>query len=115
MKINCHCHIFSLDCVPEEFRTRFILDVRNPLHRYIHRLLRLILPDESNLETWIDFARLSISEIAWRLVQEMDAAGVEMCTPLMMDMKFCQGFGGEVKSFEDQMAETLEAAEDVNR
>jgi len=29
MKINCHCHIFSLDCVLLEFRKRFVLDVKN--------------------------------------------------------------------------------------
>ncbi len=115
MKINCHCHIFSLDYVPEEFRNRSILDVKNPVHRFIHRFLKIILPDGSNLETWIDFAGLSISEIAHRLVREMDAAGIDMCTPLMMDMEFCKGFGGGVKSFEAQMVETVEAVESVNR
>jgi len=115
MKINCHCHIFSLDCVPEEFKRRFILDVRNPLHRLIHRILKTILPDGSILETWIDLCTLSISEIAQRLVREMDDAGIEVCTPLMMDMEFCEGFGGGVKSFEEQVAETVEAVDDINR
>jgi hypothetical protein len=115
MKINCHCHIFSLDGVPEEFRKRFILDVKNPLHRLIHRFLKSILPDGSILETWIDLCTLSISEIARKLVREMDDAGIEVCTPLMMDMEFCEGFGGGVKSFEEQMTETAEAVDEINR
>jgi len=115
MKINCHCHIFSLDCVPLEFRKRFALDVKNPIHRFIHRLLRIILPDDSNLEAWIDLLDLSISEIAHRLVQEMDEAGIDISTPLMMDMEFCKGFGGGTKSFQDQAAETIEAVEEINR
>ena len=115
MKINCHCHIFSLDCVPQEFRNRFILDVKNPVHRLIHRFLKIILPDGSSLETWIDLCTLPISEIAHRLVREMDEAGLDMCTSLMMDMEFCKGFGGRVKSFEEQTAETVEAVDEINR
>jgi len=115
MKINCHCHIFSLDYVPKEFRNRFMLDSGNPLHRFIHRLLKIILPNGSKLETFFDFALLTISEIADRLVQEMDEAGIEICTPLMMDMEFCQAFGGGVKSFEAQVGETIEAVEAVNK
>jgi len=115
MMINCHCHIFSLDYVPKEFRNRFLLDTRNPVHRFVHRLLRTILPDGSKLETFFDFASLTISEIADRLVQEMDEAGIEICTPLMMDMEFCQAFGGGVKSFDDQIKGTIEAVEVVNR
>jgi len=115
MIINCHCHIFSLDYVPKEFRNRFLLDTRNPRHRLIHRLLRIILPNGSKLETFVDFADLTISEIADRLVQEMDEAGIEICTPLMMDMEFCQAFGGGVKSFEAHVRETIEAVKAVNR
>ncbi|MBW1928867.1 MAG: amidohydrolase family protein [Deltaproteobacteria bacterium] len=58
---------------------------------------------------------LSISEIAHRLVQEMDEAGIDISTPLMMDMEFCKGFGGGTKSFQDQTTETIEAVESVNR
>ncbi|MBW1732670.1 MAG: amidohydrolase family protein [Deltaproteobacteria bacterium] len=116
MKINCHCHIFSLDCVPLEFRKRFVLDVKNSVHRFIHRLLRIILPNDSNLQAWIDLLDLSISEIAHRLVQEMDEAGMDISTPLMMDMEFCKGFGGgATKSFQVQANETIEAVESVNR
>ena len=115
MKINCHCHIVSLDCVPLEFRKRFALDVKNPIHRFIHRCLSIILPNDSNLQAWIDFLDLSISEIAHRLVQEMDEAGVDISSPLMMDMEFCKGFGGGTKSFQDQAAETIEAVEGINK
>ena len=115
MKINCHCHIFSLEYVPKEFRKRFLLDTRNPLHRFIHRMFKIIVPDGSKLETFFDFADLTISEIADRLVQEMDEAGIEICTPLMMDMEFCEPFGGGVKSFVDQVRETVQAVEAVNR
>lgn len=92
MKVNCHCHIFSLDCLPLESRQRFVLDVKNPIHRLVHRLLRIILPDDSNLQAWIDLLDLSISGIAHRLVQEMDEVGIGISTPLMMDMEFCKRF-----------------------
>jgi len=75
VKINCHCHIFSLDCVPLEFRKRFLLDVRNPVHRYLHWLLRRILPEDCRLEDWLEFVDMPISEIAQRLVNEMDVKG----------------------------------------
>jgi len=114
MKINCHCHIFSLEYVPEQFKKRFGLDLQSPLHRLIYRLVRMIIPDKSSLETWIDIAELSISDIANRLVQEMDEAGIDICTPLMMDMEFCKGFGGGVRRFEDQITETIEAVENIN-
>ncbi len=114
MKINCHCHIFSLDCVPLEFRQRFFLDVKNPGHRLIHRVLRRILPEHSGLEDWLDFIDVPISAIAQKLVDEMDEAGIDICTPLMMDMAYCKKFGGGTKSFEDQMKKTLAAAEAIN-
>ena len=115
MKINCHCHIFSLDCVPLEFRRRFLLDIKDPLYRVIHWLLRRILPDDSKLEDWFDFIDMSISEIAEELVDEMDEAGIDICTPLMMDMAYCKKFGGGTKSFEDQITETVGAAEAINK
>jgi len=52
MKINCHCHIFSLDCVPLEFRKRFFLNVKNPMHRFVHKVLRRILPKDSAYLKW---------------------------------------------------------------
>ena len=115
MKINCHCHIFSLDCVPLEFRRRFLLDMKDPLYRVIHQLLRRILPDDSKLEDWFDFIDMSISEIAEKLVDEMDEAGIDICTPLMMDMAYCKKFGGGTKSFEDQITETVDAVEAINK
>ena len=115
MKINCHCHIFSLDCVPLDFRQRFFLDVKNPVHRTAHRWLTRILPEHSSLEDWLEFIDISISDIAQRLVLEMDQAGIDICTPLMMDMAYCEGYGGETKSYEDQLRETAAAAEAVNR
>ena len=83
MKINCHCHIFSLDCVPLEFRKRFFLDVRSPVHRFVHWLLRRILPEDSKLEDWLEFVDMPISEIAQRLVNEMDEAEIDIYTPLI--------------------------------
>jgi predicted TIM-barrel fold metal-dependent hydrolase len=115
MKINCHCHIFSLDCVPLEFRKRFFLDMKHPADRLVHRLLRRILPDDSKLEDWLEFIDMSIFEIAQKLVDEMDEAGIDMCTPLMMDMAYCKKFGGGTKRFKDQMKETLAAVEAINR
>jgi predicted TIM-barrel fold metal-dependent hydrolase len=115
MKINCHCHIFSLDCAPLEFRRRFLLDVKNPVHQWVHQIIQRILPADSKLEDWLEFVDLSIMEIANRLVEEMDRAGVEICTPLMMDMAYCGKFGGGTKDFEEQKSETLAAVEAVNR
>ena len=115
MKINCHCHIFSLDCVPLEFRKRFFLDVRNPVHRFVHWLLRIILPEDSKLEDWLEFVDMPISEIAQRLVDEMDEANIDTCTPLMMDMEYCKEFAGGTKSFKDQIAETAAAVEAISK
>jgi len=90
--------------------------VKNPIHRFVHRFLRIILPNDSNLEAWIDLLDLSMSEIAHRLVQEMGDAGIDISTPPMTDMEFCKGFGGGgTKSFQDHAAETIEAVEDINR
>ena len=114
MRINCHCHIFSLDCVPLEFRHRFLLDPRTPWQRVIHRIVRWLVPQDSMLGDWLEFVDLSIAEIARRLVDEMDEAGIELCTPLMMDMAYCEGFGGATKSFEEQRAETEAAATAIN-
>jgi hypothetical protein len=88
VKINCHCHIFSLDCVPLEFRKRFFLDLKNPLHRFVHHLIRGFLPRDSRLEDWLALLDMPISEIAQNLVDEMDEAGIDICTPLMMDMEY---------------------------
>lgn len=115
MKINCHCHIFSLDCVPLEFRKRFLLDLGNPVHSLVHRLIKRLLPDDSMLEDWLQLAEMSIFEIAHRLAEEMDEAGIEISTPLMMDMAYCKEFGGGTKAFEDQIEETLAATEAINR
>ncbi len=115
MKINCHCHIFSLDCVPLEFRKRFLLDVRNPVHKFLHWLLRRILPEDSKLEDWLEFVDMPISEMAQKLVNEMDEANIDICTPLMMDMEYCKEFGGGTKSFKDQIKETVAAVEATNK
>ncbi|NQT50952.1 hypothetical protein HQ576_02815, partial [bacterium] len=114
MKFNCHCHIFGLDCVPEEFRQRFFLDPRNVLHRLMHWLVRRLVPSGAGLRDWLEFLDLSIEQIARRLVAEMDAAGIDVATPLMMDMAYCSGFGGAAKSFEEQMAETAAAVQAIN-
>ncbi|NVL89596.1 MAG: amidohydrolase family protein [Desulfobacterales bacterium] len=115
MKINCHCHIFSPDCVPLEFRKRFFLDVKNPIDRLFHRLLRRILPEDSKLENLLDIIDMPISEIAQKLVDEMDEAGIDICTPLMMDMEYCEKFGGATKSFNDQIIETMATVEAINK
>ena len=114
MKINCHCHIFSLDCVPLAFRQRFLLDVRNPFHKLMRRLVDHVLPQDSKVEEWLGMADLSIREIADTLVVEMDEAGIDLCTPLMMDMAYCKAFGGNLKPFEEQLAETIAAVTAVN-
>ncbi len=115
MRINCHCHIFSLDCVPLEFRERFLLDVRNPVHRFAHWLLGRILPEDSKLEDWLEFVDMPISKIAQKLANEMDEANIDICTPLMMDMEYCKEFAGGTKGFKDQIAETLAAVEAINK
>lgn len=115
MKIDCHCHIFSLDCVPLEFRQRFFLDLKNPLHRFVHRLVRGILPEDSILEGWLGLVDLPISQIAEKLVEEMDEAGIDICTPLMMDMAYCKRFGGGTKTYQEQIMQTASAVEAINR
>ncbi len=114
MRINCHCHIFSLDCVPEQFRQRFLLKPETAWQRLVHRIVRAIVPRQTLLGDWLGFIDLSIAKIAERLVAEMDAAGIDLCTPLMMDMAYCEGFGGATKSFEEQLAETEAAVAAVN-
>jgi len=115
MKINCHCHIFSSDCVPREFLDRFVLNIENPAHRFIHKFVKLFLPRNSNLEMWINLVGFSISQIAIGLAKEMDDAGIEVSTLLMMDMEFCPKFGDGMTSFEQQLVETIEAVEKVNQ
>jgi predicted TIM-barrel fold metal-dependent hydrolase len=44
----------------------------------------------------------------------MDEAGVEICTPLMMDMEYNPVFGGGTKDFQDQLSETIEAVKLIN-
>jgi len=85
MKINCHCHIFSLDCVPLEFRKRFLLDIKNPIHKLIRRFLQHMLPGDFKLKDWLGVVDMSIFEIAQKLVSEMDEAGIDISTPLMME------------------------------
>ncbi|MFP4382328.1 MAG: amidohydrolase family protein [Candidatus Sumerlaeia bacterium] len=114
MRINCHCHIFSVDCVPLEYRNRFLLNHEKPGTRRLHRLLRFVLPKQSWAADFLSFVDLSILEIAEKLVLEMDEAGIELAAPLMMDMAYCKGFSGEVKPYEDQIAETAEAARVIN-
>jgi predicted TIM-barrel fold metal-dependent hydrolase len=92
-----------------------LLNIQNPANRFVHRLLRSLLPEDSKLEDYLDFLEISISEIADRLVDEMDEAGIDICTPLMMDMAYCKKFGGAVKGFEAQMTETVAAVEAVNK
>lgn len=115
MKINCHCHIFSLDCVPKEFRKRFFLDLGNPFHKFMHKIVRSLLPADSKMEDFLGFMDLSIFDIAEKLAAEMDEAGVELCTPLMMDMDYCKKYGGGTKCFEAQLAETASAVGTINK
>jgi len=114
MKINCHCHIFSLQCVPLEFRKRFFLDMSNGVQRYVHGMLERALPDGSLLKDWWVLRDAPISEIARRLVAEMDEAGEDLCVPLMMDMAYCGAFGGDVMPYEEQIAQTAAAAKEIN-
>lgn len=114
MIINCHCHIFSIEDVPADFRERFFLDRKSREHRFINRYVRSALPGNSKLKGWWELSELPTGEIARRLVAEMDEAGVDLCTPLMMDMAFCSGYGGEVRPFEEQIAATREAVMSIN-
>ncbi|HNV69362.1 MAG TPA: amidohydrolase family protein [Candidatus Ozemobacteraceae bacterium] len=111
MKINCHCHIFSLDCVPLGFRREFALDLQHPGHRLLHSTLHKLLKDQFKLDTWLKFAEFSIGEIADRLIDEMDEAGIEAATPLSVDLEFCEKYGGTTKSFLQQIDETLAAVQ----
>ena len=58
---------------------------------------------------------MPISEIAQRLVDEMDEANIDICTPLMMGMEYCKEFAGGTKSFKDQIAETAAAVEAISK
>jgi predicted TIM-barrel fold metal-dependent hydrolase len=89
--------------------------MRNPGHRLAHRLLGRILPQDSKLGDWLDFVDMPIFEIAEKLVDEMDEAGIDLCVPLMMDMAYCRKYEGSTKSFKDQMTETVAAVEAVNK
>jgi predicted TIM-barrel fold metal-dependent hydrolase len=115
MRINCHCHIFSLDCAPLAFRQRFALDLQNPRQELLHKGVRSLLMSGVRLEKWLDFTRLSTTEIADDLVLEMDEAGIDLALPLMVDMEFSSAYPGGVKPYEDQITETLAAVENVNR
>jgi len=115
MIINCHCHIFSLDCIPLGFRRKFLLDMKNERQKLLFRLVRAILMPGVRLETWLGFAHLDMTGIARRLVSEMDEAGVELATPLMVDMSFDSAYPERsVKEWDDQIAETLAAVDAVN-
>jgi len=114
MRINCHTHIFSIDCVPLEFRERFLLNTRRPVLGWLHGVVRRLLPPQCMLAGWLSIVDMSIAEIAARLLAEMDEAGIDICTPLMMDMAYCQSFGGSVLPFEDQIAQTTAAVQAIN-
>ena len=121
MIINCHCHIFSLECVPRAYRKRLFLDLKNPVHKLVYRLLMRFLPPDSNASHFLSFAGMSIRDIAEKLVREMDEAGIETCTPLMMDMKwFPIGNDGspipdgDIMPYEQQIEETEAAAQAIN-
>ena len=113
--INCHCHVFSVDCVPGAFRERFAIDLRLRRNRLLHRFLNALLQNRTRLTEWLDFVSLSIAEITDRLVAEMDEAGIELAVPLMMDMAYTERFGGDIKPYEEQIAETLAAVAAVHR
>ncbi|HOY68403.1 MAG TPA: amidohydrolase family protein [Candidatus Ozemobacteraceae bacterium] len=115
MKINCHCHIFTLDCVPLGFRQRFSLNFRNERHRLLHRLVRAILMPGVRLERWLGFAYLDTASIARHLIEEMDEAGIEMATPLMVDMTYDSAYPEkDVKDWNEQIRDTLAAVAAVN-
>lgn len=115
MIINCHCHIFSLDCVPLGFRRRFLLDMTNVRQKLLFRLVRAVLMPGVRLNTWLDFAHLDIATIAQRLVAEMDGAGVEIATPLMVDMAYDSAYQEHaVREWNDQITETLTAVDAIN-
>ncbi|MFW6108568.1 MAG: amidohydrolase family protein [bacterium] len=114
MAVNCHCHVFSLACVPAGFRQRFLLDRQTPWQDRMHDVVRRLLPEHSMLGEWLGMVDRSIGEIADLLVAEMDEAGVDLATPLMMDMAYCEGFGGGVLDFEQQIAETEAAVQRIN-
>jgi predicted TIM-barrel fold metal-dependent hydrolase len=114
MRVNCHCHIFSADCVPLDFRNRFLLNLDKPGAARVHRLLRRILPANSRANEFLGFVHLSIREIAEKLVAEMDRADIDVATPLMMDMQYCAGFGGACLPYESQIEQTAAAAKAVN-
>ncbi len=46
MIINSHCHIFDISCVPAKFKERVGLTLRNPIHKFVHWLLRRFLPSQ---------------------------------------------------------------------
>jgi predicted TIM-barrel fold metal-dependent hydrolase len=85
------------------------------MHRFVQQLVRRILPEDSKLEDCLDLFDRSILEIAQRLVSEMDEAGIDVCSPLMMDMAYCKKYGGGTKRFEDQMRETAAAVDAINK
>ncbi|MFP4028114.1 MAG: amidohydrolase family protein [Candidatus Brocadiia bacterium] len=114
MIINCHCHIFDLECVPGDFRRRFMLDLKSHLQRFAYDQVSRMMPGDTRLKQWWQLADLSIEQIARRLLSEMDEAGVDTCVPLMMDMAYCEGYGGTIKDYEDQIAETASAVKKIN-
>ena len=111
MKTNCHCHIFSLDCVPLGFRREFALDLQHPGHRLLHSSLHWLLHDQFKLDTWLKFTEFSIAEITERLISEMDEAGIEAATPLAVDLEFCEKYEGATRPYLKQLEETLAAVE----
>jgi len=115
MRINCHCHIFSLDCVPLGFRQRFVLDMQNYRQKLLHRVVKAILMPGVRFETWLGFAHLDIAQIAQRLVSEMDTAGMDIATPLMVDMAYDSAYEQiSVRDWNEQIGETLAAVAAVN-
>jgi len=114
MKINCHCHIFSPDCVPLDLRSLFLGNVSNPTHNLVHKLLRKIIPSDTHYGRCLELIDMSIHEIAEKFVLEMDKAGIDIATPLMMDMDYCRRFKGGNMKYEDQIVQTVSAADSIN-
>ena len=117
--INCHCHIFSLDCVPTGYRQKLLLDLQHPVHGVLYRLakwlVRRFVPSGTPAFDFLDLAQMPIPDIALKLAEEMDEAGVSACTPLMMDMKYWELGGGDVRlAFEEQVEQTEEAVRKVH-
>lgn len=103
-----------MDDVPRDFRERFFLARENRQHQIINQQLRRTLPGDNKIREWWELSELDTHAIAWKLVDEMDEAGVDTATPLMMDMAFCSGYTGNVRPYDEQIEHTLDAVRDIN-